>query len=138
MRLHGTVIFDQQCCLCFCCGLGDHIFEQNFKRHGVGTMLVREKKLAVTLKNSVVEFHCVRIVVSIKGKLKTFELKPFTFLCIVLGFLNLADHPIVHDFVSFSKDVPTTCGRRHHTKRHACARVPLSGQTIYSWRLILA
>jgi hypothetical protein len=89
------------------CGLGDHIFEQNFKRHGVSTVSVREKELAVTLENAVIKLNCVGIVISIKGEFKTLELKSFPFFSIVLGFLNLADHPIVHDFVSFSKDMPT-------------------------------
>jgi hypothetical protein len=44
----------------------------------------------------------VGIVIAIKGELEALELESISFFSIALGFLNLANHPIVHDFVSFS------------------------------------
>jgi hypothetical protein len=60
------------------------------------------EKLTVTLKDPMIELYFVGIVIAIKSELKLLELKPMSFFSIALGFLNLADHPIVHDFVSFS------------------------------------
>jgi hypothetical protein len=74
----------------------------------MSTVLMREEKLAITLKDSVVKLHGMRVVITIKCKLKLREPKPIPFFSIVLGFLNLADHPIVHVFISFSKDIPFT------------------------------
>jgi hypothetical protein len=79
----------------------DHIFEQDLKCHGMTATKVSDEKLAVTLKDAMIEFYFVGIVITIKGKLEGLELEPISFFCIALGFLNLADHPIVHDFISF-------------------------------------
>jgi hypothetical protein len=43
----------------------------------------------------------VGVVFAIKGELKALELESISFFSVAFGFLNLADHPIVHDFVSF-------------------------------------
>jgi len=63
---------------------------------------VGNEKLAVTLKDPMIKLYFVGIVIADKGKLKPLKLKPMSFFSIALGFLNLADHPIVHDFISFS------------------------------------
>jgi hypothetical protein len=62
---------------------------------------VSNEKLAVTLKDPVIEAYFVGVVIAIEGELKSLELESMSFFSIALGFLNLADHPIVHDFVSF-------------------------------------
>jgi hypothetical protein len=53
------------------------------------------------LKDPVIEAYFVGVVIAIEGELKSLELESMSFFSIALGFLNLADHPIVHDFVSF-------------------------------------
>jgi hypothetical protein len=62
---------------------------------------VSNEKLAVTLKDPMIEFDFVGVVFAIKGELKALELESISFFSVAFGFLNLADHPIVHDFVSF-------------------------------------
>jgi hypothetical protein len=62
-----------------------------------------DEKLAVTLKDSVIELYLMRIVITVEGKLELLELEPMPFFSIALGFLNLADHPIVHDLSPFYK-----------------------------------
>jgi hypothetical protein len=62
---------------------------------------VGDKKLTVTLKNAVIELYFVGIVIAIEGKLEPLELKPVSLFSIALGFLNLADQPIVHVFSPF-------------------------------------
>jgi hypothetical protein len=64
---------------------------------------VGNEKLAVTLKDPMIELDFVGIVIAIKSKLKLLELKPVSFFSIALGFLNLADQPIVHDYSPFYK-----------------------------------
>jgi len=89
---------------CFFSGFSnyrDHVFEQDLKRHGMTATQVRQEKLAVTLEDAMIETNFVGIVIAIKGELKPLELETVSFFSIAFGFLNLADHPIVHDFVSF-------------------------------------
>jgi hypothetical protein len=69
----------------------------------MGATLVGKEELAIALEDSIIECYVVRVVVAIEGKLKLLELKTMPFFSIALRFLNLADHPIVHDFVSFIK-----------------------------------
>ena len=90
--------------LLFCSGFRDdrdHVFEQDLKCHGMTATQVSKEKLAVTLKDPVIEAYFVGVVIAIEGELKSLELESMSFFSIALGFLNLADHPIVHDFVSF-------------------------------------
>jgi hypothetical protein len=82
-------------------GLWDHVFEQDLKCHGMTATQVGNEKLAVTLKDPVIELYFVGVVIAIESKLKLLELKSIAFFGIALGFLNLADHPIVHDFSPF-------------------------------------
>jgi hypothetical protein len=65
------------------------------------------------VKDSAIKFHNVRVVVAIKSKLEFPELKTVSFFSIVLGFLNLADHPIVHVSSPFQKI-------QKGTRAHAC------------------
>ena len=65
------------------------------------TSLMRNEKLAVAVKDTIIKLYCVGIIVAIEGKLEILELKSFPFFRIVLGLLNLADHPIVHDLSPF-------------------------------------
>jgi hypothetical protein len=81
----------------------DHVFEQDLKCHGMTATQVGNKKLAVTLKDAVIESYFVGIVIANKCELKLFELEPVPFFSIALGFLNLADQPIVHDLSPFHK-----------------------------------
>jgi hypothetical protein len=107
----------------------EHVLEQDLERHGMTTALVGKEKLTVALENPIVEFNIMGVVIAIKGKLELFKLKTVSFFSIALGFLNFADHSIVHVLLSpFPKD----------TKRHAYARVPLSDRTSNSWRVKLA
>jgi len=61
------------------------------------------KKLAVALKDAMIERDFVGIVIAIKGELKFLKLKSVPFFSIALGFLNLSDQPIVHDLSPFHK-----------------------------------
>jgi hypothetical protein len=63
--------------------------------------LVGDEKLAIAFEDPSLEFNVMGVVVAIKRKLELFELKTVSFFSIALGFLNLADHPIVHVFISF-------------------------------------
>jgi hypothetical protein len=65
---------------------------------------VGDKKLTVTLKNAVIELYFVGIVIAIERKLEPLELKSMSLFSIALGFLNLANHPIVHGFSPFYDD----------------------------------
>ena len=80
----------------------------------MSTMLMSYKKLTITVKRSILEFYSMGIVVAIKSKLKLLELKTVTFFSIAFGFLNFADHPIVHVFISFFQKI------QKGTRTHAC------------------
>lgn len=81
--------------------LGDHILEQDFDRHGMGTTVMSYKKFAIASKRAVVEGDLMIIVIAMKCDIEFIEEEAVALLCVPFGFLPFADHSIVHRSISF-------------------------------------
>lgn len=62
----------------------------------MAALTARHKKVAITLPGLVLEVDRMGVVVAVKGHGEGLEVDPIAFLCIALGFLDLADHPVIH------------------------------------------
>jgi hypothetical protein len=83
--------------------------------------LMGKEELAVALELAFVEVNLVTVIISMERDVEFVEAKSFALLGIALGFLDLADHAIIHLSVSF---------QWLEIKRHARGRMPW----IISWK----
>jgi hypothetical protein len=80
---------------------GNHVFQQNLKRHRVPTALMGDEELTVALKSTLIKGYMMIIVVAVKGQFELVEAEAISFLGIPLGFLDLSDHSRIHLSISF-------------------------------------
>jgi hypothetical protein len=80
---------------------GDHTLKQDLECHGMCTMAMCYKKLAVASIFAVIKSDVVIIVISMKSKIKLVEKKTIFLLSIPSGFLSLTNHSVVHLLISF-------------------------------------
>jgi hypothetical protein len=81
----------------------------------VAAPLMGKEELAVALELAIVEMNLVTVIISMERDVEFVEAKSFALLGIALGFLDLADHAIIHFQSPFS---------RSEMKRHARGRMP--------------
>jgi hypothetical protein len=81
--------------------LGDHIFENDFKRHGMAASLVGQEKFTVTAELAVAKGDMVVIVVAMKGHVELVEPEAAAVFRVALGFLKFPDQTIVHRLSPF-------------------------------------
>ena len=79
----------------------DHSLKKDLKCHGMRTMAMGYKELAIAPINAVIESDLVIIVISMKSKIKLVEEESFFILSIPSGFLSLTNHSVVHLLISF-------------------------------------
>jgi hypothetical protein len=79
----------------------DHFFEQDFKRHGMGTAPVGDEKLAIALKLVVVIFYMVIIIIAVEGHFKLVKPEAAPLLGVTLGLFDLPDQSRIHASSSF-------------------------------------
>ena len=76
--------------------LYDHILEQDLKRHGVSASLMGEEEFAIAGEHPIIVTYMMFVVIAVKSKVELVEAKTMTILSVSLGFLDFADHSIVH------------------------------------------
>ena len=79
----------------------DHSPKKDLECHGMRTMAMGYKKLAVAGIYAVIESNVVIIVISMKSKIKLVEEESVFLLSISSGFLSLTNHSVVHLLISF-------------------------------------
>ena len=79
----------------------DHSPKKDLECHGMRTMAMCYKKLAVAGIYAVIKSDVVIIIISMKSKIKLVEEEPIFLLSIPSGFLSLTYHSVVHLLISF-------------------------------------
>ena len=79
----------------------DHSLKKDLECHGMRTMAMCYKKLAVASIYAVIKSDVVIIVISMKSKIKLVEEESVFLLSIPSGFLSLTNHSVVHLLISF-------------------------------------
>jgi hypothetical protein len=92
-------------------GNTDHVFQQDFKRHGMAATLVGQEEFTVTGKFSTIESDVVFIVIPMEGHVKLIKAEAFAVLSVAFGFFDLSDHPVVHYIISFSEGMKKARGQ---------------------------
>ena len=102
----------------------DHPLEKDIKRHGVSTSLVGDEEFTITLKDAVVIFDIVFVVVAVEGQFKLVEAKTCVVLCISFCFFQLADQSVIHRKLLLKKD------KQKGTQYDACLGSPKTSYVI--------
>jgi hypothetical protein len=81
--------------------LGKHILEHFFHRHGVTAHTAALEKITIATPITILKSNPVRVILTCNIDRKAFKVNAVAFLCIALGFLDLANHPVIHGYFSF-------------------------------------
>jgi hypothetical protein len=81
-------------------------------------VMMGKEKLTITAKNAVIEACIMVVIIAMEGDFEPGEPKAFSLFSVALGFLDLANHPVVHLSIS-----PFWVGNK---KRHAKRSMPCS------------
>ena len=71
---------------------GNHVFQEDLKRHGVSAALVGNEELAIALEISVIEYYVMVIIVAVKSQIEFIESEALALLCVTFCLFSLADH----------------------------------------------
>jgi hypothetical protein len=73
------------------CRLVDHIFKQNFERHGMSATLVGKEEFAIAVKNAIIVGYMVIIVVAMESKIELIEVKTLSIFSVPFCLFQLAN-----------------------------------------------
>jgi len=71
--------------------LGNHIFEQDFERHGMSAALVGKEKFAIAVKNAIIIGNMVIVIIAMESKVELVEVKTLPVFSVSLCLFQLAD-----------------------------------------------
>lgn len=80
----------------------NHIFKQDFERHGVSATFVCDEEFAVTMEIPVIETDIVIVVVAVKGQFKLIEAKSGSIFCVPFCLFQFAYQSVIHIFYLLS------------------------------------
>lgn len=98
------------------------LFKKHFEGYGVAAAAAGVEEIAIALPFPVVVAHGVRVILAADRDGEAFKLEPFGLLSVPLGFLDLANHAIVHCVKS-----PFVSLLGWDAQRHTGFRVPYFG-----------
>ena len=71
--------------------LVNHIFEQDFERHGMSATVVGKEEFAITVKNAIIIGNMMIIVVAMESKVELVEVKTLSVFSVSFCLFQLAD-----------------------------------------------
>jgi hypothetical protein len=79
-------------------GLGNHILEKDFERHGMSATFVGKEEFAITVKNAVLVGDMVLAIIAMEVNFKLGEVEAAPVLSVPFCLFYLADQSRIHCF----------------------------------------
>jgi hypothetical protein len=75
---------------------GEHVLEQDLKRHGVTATLVGKEEFTVALEFTILVTNLMVVIVTVESQFKFVETKAFSVFCVSFCFVQFSDQSIIH------------------------------------------